>query len=116
MGSMMITDPSAVIRGMQPSDWSMVRSIYAAGIAGGNASFETEPPEWEIWDESHLPDLRYVAVDRAEIIGWARERIAGYKLPKTVDFVDALPRNPTGKVLRRELRKPYWEGRDRQVN
>jgi long-chain acyl-CoA synthetase len=52
----------------------------------------------------------------AEIIAWARERIAGYKLPKTVDFVETLPRNPTGKVLRRELRKPYWEGRDRQVN
>ena len=52
----------------------------------------------------------------AGIIGWARERIAGYKLPKSVDFIEALPRNPTGKVLRRELRKPYWEGRDRQVN
>jgi len=52
----------------------------------------------------------------AEIIAWARERIAGYKLPKSVDFIAALPRNPTGKVLRRELRKPYWEGRDRQVN
>ena len=52
----------------------------------------------------------------ADIIAYARDRIAGYKLPKTVDFIDALPRNPTGKVLRRELRKPYWEGRDRQVN
>jgi len=52
----------------------------------------------------------------ADIIAHARERIAGYKLPKSVDFIDALPRNPTGKVLRRELRKPYWEGRDRQVN
>ncbi|MGD0142618.1 MAG: long-chain-fatty-acid--CoA ligase [Rhizomicrobium sp.] len=52
----------------------------------------------------------------AEIIAYARERIAGYKLPKSVDFLDTLPRNPTGKVLRRELRKPYWEGRDRQVN
>lgn len=52
----------------------------------------------------------------AEIIAWARDRIAGYKLPKSVDFIEALPRNPTGKILRRELRKPYWEGRDRQVN
>jgi len=55
-------------------------------------------------------------VDPAGIIAWARERIAGYKLPKSVDFIEALPRNPTGKVLRRELRQPYWEGRDRQVN
>lgn len=52
----------------------------------------------------------------AEILAWARERIAGYKLPKSVDFVDIIPRNPSGKILRRELRKPYWEGRDRQVN
>ena len=51
----------------------------------------------------------------ADIIAWARERIAGYKAPKSVDFIDALPRNPSGKVLRRELRKPYWEGRDRKV-
>ena len=53
--------------------------------------------------------------DPAAIIAWARGRIAGYKAPKTVDFIDALPRNPSGKVLRRELRKPYWEGRDRKV-
>lgn len=53
--------------------------------------------------------------DPAEIIAWARQRIAAYKAPKSVDFVDALPRNPSGKVLRRELRKPYWEGRDRNV-
>jgi len=50
-----------------------------------------------------------------EIIAYARERIAAFKAPKSVEFVDALPRNPSGKVLRRELRKPYWEGRDRNV-
>jgi long-chain acyl-CoA synthetase len=50
-----------------------------------------------------------------EIIAHARARIAGYKLPKSVDFVDALPRNPSGKILRRVLREPYWEGRDRRV-
>ncbi|MBI1330076.1 MAG: long-chain-fatty-acid--CoA ligase [Alphaproteobacteria bacterium] len=51
-----------------------------------------------------------------EIVAYARERIAGYKLPKSVDFIEALPRNPSGKILRRELRQPYWEGRTRQVN
>ena len=54
--------------------------------------------------------------DPADIIAFARERIAGYKLPKSVDFIDVLPRNPSGKVLRKDLRAPYWEGRDRQVN
>lgn len=55
------------------------------------------------------------AVDPADVIAWARERIAAYKAPKSVETIDALPRNPSGKVLRRELRAPYWEGRDRAV-
>lgn len=48
-----------------------------------------------------------------EIIAFARERLAAYKCPKTIDFAEELPRNPTGKILKKELRKPYWEGRDR---
>jgi acyl-CoA synthetase (AMP-forming)/AMP-acid ligase II len=51
-----------------------------------------------------------------ELIGFARERIAGYKVPRSVDFLDALPRNPSGKILKRELRKPYWGSRTRQIN
>lgn len=51
-----------------------------------------------------------------ELIAFARERIAGYKVPKSVDFAEALPRNPSGKILKRELRAPYWAGRERQVN
>jgi acyl-CoA synthetase (AMP-forming)/AMP-acid ligase II len=54
--------------------------------------------------------------DAADIIAWARARIAHFKAPKSVDFVDAIPRNITGKILRRELREPYWKGRDRRVN
>ena len=50
-----------------------------------------------------------------EIIGFARERLAHYKCPSTVDVVDALPRNPSGKILKRTLRAPYWAGRDRQI-
>jgi acyl-CoA synthetase (AMP-forming)/AMP-acid ligase II len=51
-----------------------------------------------------------------DIINFTRERIAGFKTPKSVDFIEALPRNPSGKILRRHLRDPYWEGKDRQVN
>jgi long-chain acyl-CoA synthetase len=50
------------------------------------------------------------------VIDFAREHLAGYKCPRSVDWLEALPRNPSGKVLKVELRKPYWEGRERQVN
>jgi len=50
-----------------------------------------------------------------ELIAFARARLAHFKCPTSVDFADTLPRNPSGKVLRRELRAPYWEGRDRAV-
>lgn len=53
--------------------------------------------------------------DADAIIAHVRARLASFKAPKSVDFVAAIPRNPTGKVLRRELRKPYWEGRGRMV-
>jgi long-chain acyl-CoA synthetase len=53
---------------------------------------------------------------KSDIIAFARERLTGYKLPKSVDFVTSLPRNPSGKLLKRELRDPYWEGGERQVH
>jgi acyl-CoA synthetase (AMP-forming)/AMP-acid ligase II len=52
----------------------------------------------------------------AEIIEFMRGRIAHYKCPKSVDFVEAIPRNPTGKILKRVLREPYWKGKTRRVN
>lgn len=52
----------------------------------------------------------------SDIIAWARERIAGYKCPRSVEYIDVLPRNPTGKILRRVLREPHWEGHRRRVN
>lgn len=51
-----------------------------------------------------------------EILAVARGVIAPFKIPKTVDFIDGLPRTPSGKVQKAKLRAPYWEGRDRQVN
>jgi long-chain acyl-CoA synthetase len=55
-------------------------------------------------------------VDEAELIAYCKERIAGFKCPRSVDFIAELPRNPTGKILKRELRKHYWSGEARQVH
>lgn len=54
-------------------------------------------------------------VDPASVIAWARERIAPFKAPKSIDVIPEMPRNATGKILRRSLRDPYWQGRERQV-
>ena len=56
------------------------------------------------------------AASEAELIEFCRGRIADYKRPRSVDFAPALPRNPTGKILKRELRERYWKGRARRVN
>ena len=50
-----------------------------------------------------------------DIIAFARTRIAAFKAPKSVDFIEALPRNASGKILRRELREPYWAGREARI-
>jgi acyl-CoA synthetase (AMP-forming)/AMP-acid ligase II len=57
-----------------------------------------------------------VALEADELIEWARPRLAGFKRPRSVDFVAAIPRNPSGKILKRELREPYWAGRSRRVS
>jgi long-chain acyl-CoA synthetase len=51
-----------------------------------------------------------------DVIGFAHQQIAGYKCPKSVDFVAELPRNPSGKILKRVLREPYWQDQERQVH
>lgn len=51
-----------------------------------------------------------------ELIGLVRDRLGPVKAPKSIDFVDELPKSPVGKILKTELRKPYWAGKDRAVN
>jgi len=55
-------------------------------------------------------------IDPNDVIAYARERIAAFKAPKSVDIIPEMPRNASGKILRRLLRAPYWEGQERQVN
>ena len=55
-------------------------------------------------------------MNETELIAYCRERMAHYKAPKSVDFVESLPRNPSGKILKRVLCEPYWTGHERRVN
>jgi L-amino acid N-acyltransferase YncA len=58
------------IDALGPGDWSAVRAIYEAGIATGNATFETTVPDWEAWDAAHLAGHRLVARHGGRVVGW----------------------------------------------
>ena len=59
------------VRAMRADDWPAVERIYAAGIATGDATFETEPPSWAAFDRGKLPHHRLVALLDDEVVGWA---------------------------------------------
>jgi len=59
------------IRTMRRNDWPVVRSIYQAGIATGQATFETRAPAWGKWNSTHLAHPRLVAVYDRSVVGWA---------------------------------------------
>ncbi|MGE3285081.1 MAG: long-chain-fatty-acid--CoA ligase [Pseudonocardia sp.] len=54
-------------------------------------------------------------VDPEVLLAYCRAHLAAFKCPKSIDVLDELPRNPTGKVLKKDLRKPYWQGRERRI-
>ena len=60
-----------LITAMKPEHWETVRAIYVAGIATGEATFETEAPNWTDWNQSHLPAPRLVALSGETVVGWA---------------------------------------------
>ncbi len=63
--------PPVLLRGLREADWPAVERIYAAGIATGLATFETEPPTWEEWDREHHPFARLAATRGDDVLGWA---------------------------------------------
>jgi L-amino acid N-acyltransferase YncA len=60
-----------VIGPLLPSDWEAVRAIYAEGVAGGKATFDTEIPDWPVWTAGHLTEARLVARLGERVAGWA---------------------------------------------
>jgi phosphinothricin acetyltransferase len=59
-----------LIAPLAPDHWPQVRDIYAAGIATGNATFQSDPPTWDEWDRGHLSAHRFVDVDGEQVLGW----------------------------------------------
>lgn len=72
-------------------------------------------PRWGEAAKAVVALRQGASADADDLRGFLRARLAGYKIPKSVDFVDELPRTPSGKILKRELRKPYWAEDARQV-
>ena len=71
----------------------------------------TGSPEADTSEETATADA---SATEAEVIDFCRERLANYKCPKSVEFRDELPKSGAGKILKRDLRAPYW-GEGRQV-
>ncbi|MGZ4303004.1 MAG: N-acetyltransferase family protein, partial [Gaiellaceae bacterium] len=65
------TAAGLTLRPLLARDWPDVERIYASGIAGGDATFETETPAWSPWDSLHLGGHRLVAIQAGEVAGWA---------------------------------------------
>ena len=68
---MAVDSATIAIAELSPDHWPEVARIYADGIATGNATFETEVPDWEAWDSSHLAEHRFVALRDGDVVGWA---------------------------------------------
>ncbi len=62
---------SIIVEAMHDEDWEAVRAIYREGIAGGNATFEIDVPDWETWNRNHLRVCRLVAKADGRVVGWA---------------------------------------------
>ena len=102
-------------------------NIYPAEIEGellthpkvGDAAvFGIPHPDWGEEVKAVIepaPDVPAGPELADEILAYLRDRIAGYKVPKSIDFVETLPRDPNGKLYKRKLRDPYWEGRERAI-
>ena len=98
-----------VVDKMKDEDWDAVQSIYREGIATGNATFETNVPEWEVWDRNHLRDCRLVARKEGQVIGWAAlspvssRRVYAGVAEESVYVVASARGQGVGKALLRAL-------------
>jgi L-amino acid N-acyltransferase YncA len=101
--------PETHIEEMRPADWTAVRAIYLEGIQSGQATFETEAPTWEDWDQGHLSHSRLIARQDGRVIGWAalapvsRRRVYAGVAETSVYVAAAARRQGVGRQLLQAL-------------
>jgi fatty-acyl-CoA synthase/long-chain acyl-CoA synthetase len=79
------------------------------------AVFGIPSEEWGESVHAAVVAAQGATLDEAAVIAHAREHLAGYKVPRSVTFIDELPRTGSGKILKRVLREPFWAGHDTRV-
>src|SRR3546814_12663431 len=111
---------------MRSSDWSadvfssdlpaeFENAIFGHPAVQEDAVFGIPAAKWGEAVKAVVVAKPGTTVEESDIIDWARERIAPFKAPRSIDVIVALTRNASAKILRKDLRAPYWEGYERMV-
>ena len=91
-------------------------ALYAHPSISEAAVIGVPDPKWGEAVRAVVTLKPNATLDEKEVLAWMRGKLAAFKCPKAIDVIDVMPRNASGKLLKRDLRAPYWEGRERQVN
>ncbi len=90
--------------------------IYQNPKVAEAAVFGVPDEKWGEVGHAVICPMSGVTLTEEEMISFLQDKLARFKIPKSISFMDTLPRNPAGKVLKRVLREPYWEGQEKGVH
>jgi long-chain acyl-CoA synthetase len=114
--TVLLTHPKVAdvaVFGIPDDDWG--ESVKAVIELRDLSSASAQAPAPALAVDPSLPPPQEQKELETELRSFCKEHLAGYKCPRSFDFTPALPRDPNGKLYKRKLRDPYWQGRDRAI-